>query len=263
MDLLTVPAAPVVTSDEAIGPNQYRFVATHAWRLGTFFAAGQVHAYLVEHVLTQWIPACPERDWVLDHRITGEVRWLSGSERVACEAGFDPCDGVPVGRFRAPFGDFHAEQQGRVPGRRMQSWHTPSSEFLAGLPLDPVTLGRRLADDHPPSRYSGPFTAAAGTLRTCLVPAALRTSLYRALCLLPAVSLETNALDLDGRRCLALVHDDGPTRTELFIDPADGQYAGERDTLRRASRCGLNPGTVINSTAVRTGVVGECGTLPG
>jgi hypothetical protein len=47
----------------------------------------------------------------------------------------------------------------------------------------------------------------------------------------------------------------GRTRTELMISPADGQFAGERDTLRMDSRCGLPSGTVISSTAVRTAVV--------
>ena len=90
-----------------------------------------MHAHLVEHVLTQWVPARPERDWLLDHRVTGGVQWLSGSQRAAEAAGFDPCEGVPVGRFRAPYGDFHAEYEGRRPGRRTVGWHTPTREFLS------------------------------------------------------------------------------------------------------------------------------------
>lgn len=262
MDLLSVSDVPVVASDDAIGPDQYRFVTTHAWRLGTFAADGMVHAHLVEHLVTQWVPARQDRDWLLDHRVTGAVRWLSGSAQAALDAGFDPCDGVPVGRYRAPHGDFHAELEGRVPARRRQGWHTPSPSFLAGLPREPRALLERLCTDNPPSRYAGPFLGAAAALRTCLVPAELRTALYRALCLLPAVAAVEDVADLNGRFCLALVHDDGPTRTELLVDPADGQYAGERDTLRRDSPCGLPAGIVINTTAVRTGVVDELGVLP-
>lgn len=262
MDLLSVPDVPVVASDEAIGPEQYRYVATHAWRLGTFATNGTVHAHLAEHLVTQWVPARPDRDWLLEHRVTGAVRWLTGSEDRARAAGFDPRDGVPIGRFRAPWGDFHAEQEGRLPGRRAQGWHAPTPTFLAALPHDPVELLDRLCTDNPPSRYSGPFVAAAGALRTCLVPAELRTALYRALALLPAVKVVEDVSDLDGRSRLALVHDDGPTRTELLVDPSDGQYAGERDTLRRDSRCGLRTGTVISTTAVRTRVVDELGAVP-
>lgn len=262
MDLLSVSHVPVTASDEELGPDQYRFVTTHAWRLGTFATNGTVHAHLLEHVVTQWVPARPERDWLLDHRVTGAVTWLSGSQRAAEEAGFDPCEGVAVGRFRAPYGDFHAEYEGRRPGRRTVGWHTPTREFLSSLPTRPEALVERLREDHPPSRYSGPFVAAAAALRTCLVPARLRDVLYAALRLLPAVTLVSDVTDLDGRACLALVHDEGPTRTELLIDPADGQYAGERDTLRRDSRCGLRTGTMINTTAVHTAVVGDLGELP-
>ena len=50
------------------------------------------------------------------------------------------------------------------------------------------------------------------------------------------------------------MHDVGRTRTELMIDPEHGQFAGERDTLRAESRCGLRAGTVISSTAVTVSV---------
>lgn len=263
MDLLSVPDLPVLASDAAIGPDQYRYIATHAWRLGTFATDDAVHAHLTEHVVAQWVPARPDRDWLLDHQVTGEVRWLLGSAQAAREAGFDPRDGVPVGRFQAPWGDFHADREGRRPGRRAQGWHAPTPTFLAALPRDPAQLMARLCTDNPPSRYSGPFVAAAGALRTCTVPADLRDALYRALCRLPAVELVEGVADLAGRCCLALVHDDGPTRTELLIDPADGQYAGERDTLRRDSPCGLGTGMLINDTAVRTAVVDGLGVLPG
>lgn len=262
MDLLSVPHALLTASDEALGPDEYLFVTTHAWRLGTFATGRTVHAHLVEHLVTQWVPARREREWLLDHRVTGAVRWLSGSPREALAGGFDPGEGVPVGRFRAPFGDYHAESEGRLPGRRTVGWHAPTWEFLAGLPHEPRELMERLCEDNPPSRYSGPFVAAAATLRTCLVPAALREALYGAMRLLPAVEVVEEVTDLDGRTCTALVHDDGPTRTELLIDQADGQYAGERDTLRRDSRCGLRTGTMINTTAVRTGVVAAPGEFP-
>ena len=58
------------------------------------------------------------------------------------------------------------------------------------------------------------------------------------------------------------MHDDGPTRTELIIDPVDGAFAGERDTLRTASRLGLAAGTVVLCTSVTTSVVDTLGGLP-
>jgi hypothetical protein len=94
------------------------------------------------------------------------------------------------------------------------------------------------------------------------VPAELRAAFYRALTGLPEVTLQDHVLNVDGAQCLAIVHDGGRTRTELLIDPADGQFAGERDTLRTDSRCGLREGTVISTTAVRTALVDAPGDIP-
>jgi hypothetical protein len=58
------------------------------------------------------------------------------------------------------------------------------------------------------------------------------------------------------------VHDDGPTRTELLVDPADGTFAGECDTLRADSRLGLTAGTVVLRTTVMSRVVDTLGGLP-
>jgi hypothetical protein len=47
-----------------------------------------------------------------------------------------------------------------------------------------------------------------------------------------------------------------------MLSATDGQFAGERDTIRTGSRTGLAAGTVISSTAVRTAVVDQAGALP-
>ena len=65
-------------------------------------------ADLTEQWIRQWVPARPERDWMLDREVTGRVRWLTGSAREADDEGFDPAAGVPTGRFRAAHGDFYA-----------------------------------------------------------------------------------------------------------------------------------------------------------
>jgi hypothetical protein len=267
----------IAVSDRPVARHQYRYVETHAWWLGTF----GLHQHLTEHRLRQWVPARPERDWVLDRELTGAQTWLTGSAEEARADGFDLRGLAPVGRFRAPYGDFRTdlvaedldddlddgpEDSGprfcaspRPPHRG--SWQSPTPEFIARLPRDPVALLARLQEDNPGSWF-GPFTAAVTTLRTALVPAELRAAFYRALTGLPGVRIDDGAVNIDGHACIALVKDAGRTRTELMIDPADGQFAGERDTLRSDSRCGLPAGTVFSTTAVRTAVVDAPGELP-
>jgi hypothetical protein len=257
-------------SDHPLRPDQYVYVETHAWWLGTFGP----HNHLTEHRLRQWVPARTDREWLLDRELTGAQTWLTGSAELAAEDGFDLRDIAPVGRFRALHGDFAfsgADEDDGVadaaaafcvpPRRRRGNWQSPTLEFFATLPRDADALHVRLQEENPGSWF-GPFTAAVTALRTCLVPADLRTVLYRALAGLPAVTAAEGISNVDGQECLALVHDAGRTRTELMISPVDGQFAGERDTLRTESRCDLKAGTVISSTAVSTAVVDTVGAVP-
>lgn len=262
-----MPDLAIEASDRPVRPDQYVFVETHAWWLGTF---GQYN-HLSEHRLRQWVPARAEREWLLVREVTGQRNWLTGSADEAAADGYDPHDVGPVGRFVAPFGEFHLTSDGESDDERCApppehrnrrgNWQSPTPEFLARLPLDPDALRARLLEENPGSWF-GPFAAAVTALRTCLVPAMLRSTLYRAVAGLPAVTLAERVHNVDDHECIALVHDAGRTRTELMIDPADGQFAGERDTLRMDSRCGLRAGTVISSTAVGTAVVDTLGQHP-
>jgi len=253
----------VRTVDRPLGPDQYRYVATRGWWMGSFGTSDGLLLHLTEQWIRQWIPARPERDWLLDREVTGRVRWLTGSAQEAEDEGFDLADAVPTGRFRAAHGDFYAALDDLAPRRRPGTWHAPTTEFLARLPRDPQALLARLQADGPEGRTaSQPFARAVGALRSGLVPADLRGALYTALLELPAVKLDEHATDLDGNPRTALVHDDGPTRTELLVDPVDGSFAGECDTLRTPSRLGLATGTVVLCTTVVGAVVDTLGGLP-
>ena len=68
----------IAVSDRPVRPDQYRYVETHAWWLGTF----GLHHYLSEQRLRQWVPAHPDRDLVLERELTGAHTWLTGSAAV-------------------------------------------------------------------------------------------------------------------------------------------------------------------------------------
>lgn len=257
-----MPDLAIEASDRPLRSDQYVYVETHAWWMGTF---GR-HSHLTEHRVRQWVPARGDREWVLDRELTGNQEWLAGSAEEAADEGFDLRDVAPAGRFRAVHGRFHDSDDGfcgpTTDGPPRGNWQAPTREFFARLPRDAEALRTRLLDENP-GNWFGPFTAGVTILRTCLVPADLRAMLYLAMARLPHVTAVDGVDNVDGRPCLALVHDAGRTRTELMISPTDGQFAGERDTLRMDARCGLPAGTVISSTAVRTAVVDGAGDLPG
>ncbi|MGI5125559.1 hypothetical protein ACQEVB_01975 [Pseudonocardia sp. CA-107938] len=260
-----MPDLAIEASDRPLRSDQYTYVETHAWWMGTF---GR-HTHLTEHRLRQWVPARTDREWLLVRELTGAQRWLIGSAEEAADDGFELRDVGPVGRFVARHGRFEldgaADEFGEPPCAppppRRGSWQAPTPAFFADLPRDPDELRARLVDENP-GNWFGPFAAAVNVLRTALVPASLRTALYGALLGLPDVTRRDGVCDVDGRPCIAVVHDAGRTCTELLIAPEDGQFAGERDTLRTDSRFGLPAGTVISTTAVRTSTVDGLGELP-
>ena len=258
---MLVPA--VRTADRPLGPDQYRYIATRGWWMGSFGTSTGLLLHLTEQWIRQWVPARPDRDWMLDREVTGRVRWLTGTAEQADDEGFDPAAGFRPAAS-APRTATSTRASTTCPrGPRTGTWHTPTTAFLSGLPRDPRALLARLCADGPEGRTaSQPFARAAGALRSGLVPADLRAALYAALTALPAVTLDEDTTDCAGNPRLALVHDDGPTRTELIIDPVDGTFAGERDTLRTASRLGLAAGTVVLCTSVTTSVVDTLGGLP-
>ncbi len=259
-----MPDLSIAASDRSLRPGQYVYVETHAWWLSTHGP----HQLLAEHRLRQWVPSDAERDWVLEREVTGAQEWISGSAEDARAEGYDLRPAAQVGRFRARHGAFDALDGGDdgdrhcgLTRRPRGSWQTPTREFFARLPRDPESLVQRLREENTGSWF-GPFAAGVTALRTCLVPADLRAALCLALACLPGVRAAEGVENIDGVTCLALVHDAGRTRTELLLSPTDGQFAGERDTVRTGSRTGLAAGTVISSTAVRTAVVDAEGAFP-
>ena len=255
-----MPDLSIAATDRPLRPGQYVYVETHAWWLATHGP----HQLLAEHRLRQWVPADADREWVLEREVTGAQEWLNGSAEEALADGYDLRPAAPVGRFRARHGAFDAldeEPHCGLVRRPKGSWQAPTREFFARLPRDPEALVHRLRDENTGSWF-GPFTAGVTALRTCLVPADLRAALCLALACLPGVRAAEGVENVDGLACLALVHDAGRTRTELMLSPVDGQFAGERDTVRTGSRTGLAAGTVISSTAVRTAVVDGEDALP-
>src|SRR4051794_14435159 len=86
--------------------------------MGSFGTSAGMLLHLTEQWIRQWVPAHPERDWLLDREVTGRVHWLTGSAHEAEAEGFDLADAVPTGRYRAAHGDFYAALDHLAPRRR-------------------------------------------------------------------------------------------------------------------------------------------------
>jgi hypothetical protein len=102
------------------------------------------------------------------------------------------------------------------------------------------------------------FDQLADILQRDGVTADLRAAAYRALALVPGISVAANTVVLDGATGTALaLKDTGIDSTkEIAIDPSSGRYVGERVILNR-SYGAIPAGTLLESTAVNTSVVSE------
>lgn len=205
--------------------------------------------YLEPTTTTTWVPVDVSDTWVREIRSEAPTEFFGGA--AAREAASD--DGAtepsaPV-RERGAGGDFAVGELGG------EQAGTLGASDIADLPRDPHALVRRIeaaprAADTTDELHV--FDTISGLLRTGLVPADLRATMYEALATLPDVVVTEEQVLLDGRRgtAIGLPHWSAAEQHDVIIDPADGAYIGERSVQTR--RIGSIPaGTVIDSVTVR------------
>jgi hypothetical protein len=244
--------------DEPLGPGQYRYIATHAW----WMVSMNEFSYLAENLLETWVPADEKQPWLLRREVTGERKWVVGTEAEARAEGYPVDEDTGSdGEQRASCGDFNAEGEGREPCSTEGSWQTPNAAFLASLPRDPDQLYDRLHDDVGDRGEPHIVTYVADVLRSGLVPADLRAALYRALGKVPGLQITEEIANLDDQKGMAFGIDDGGQRHDVIIDPATGQFIGERQVSTEDFEY-LPKGVVMGYTSVTTTVVDGMGVKP-
>jgi hypothetical protein len=255
---LNAAADKVQTVDQPLAPGQYRYIATHAW----WMTSAPEFSYLEENLLETWVPADQKQDWLLRRGVTGAREWVVGSEEKALAEGYPINeDGGSDGERKAPCGDWYAKDEGKKPCSQPGSWQTPNAEFLAALPRDPDELYDRLLTDVGDRGETHIVTYVADVLRSGLVPADLRAALYRALAKVPGLEITEQVANLNGQKGTSYgILEDG-TRADLIIDPATGQFIGEREVAVDGFES-IPAGTVMEYTSVTTAVVDGMGVKP-
>ncbi len=247
--------------EEPLQPGQYRYIATHAWWMATM----NQNSYLAENLLETWVPADQSEDWLLRRDVTGNRKWVAGSEEQARAEGF-PIDeaGWPEGEWQAPCGDFFAAEAGDEPCQQKGSWQVPTEKFLASLPRDADKLYDRLRRE---TRDRGSdadlemLVYVADVLRTGLVPPDLRAALYRTLAKVDGLEITEQVANLDGRKGTAYGISAKGERHDVIVDPETGQFIGERKLSEEAVD-GIPAGTITQYTSVATAVVPGMGSKP-
>jgi hypothetical protein len=261
--------AAIGEHDQVAGPGQYTYVRTDSWATSSVDAGGPGLTKLAEVVSQTWVPTERSRDWLLRAGPTGRSTWLVGSDAEAKAAG------VPAALFEraaidstAPCGDF-----GPPPGTAPScadpdlsaGWQYPTPAWLAGLPDTAQAMLTRLRADAPHNSRGDAelVTYVNDALQTGLVPAGVRAVLYQALALLPDLTVTQREANLAGRLGVAMgvVDPHYPTRDDIIVDPATGQYIGGR-TVQLRTQDGIRAGTVTEFSSVTTSVADRLGAQP-
>lgn len=236
--LARAAAATIQNADPSVAPGQYLEVST----LAVYSVIGPHSAYLAHQDGQVYIPADRNDEWVWvrDPQTVAQT-YGPASEKQAAQ------DGVPSGEIiRAARGEFY---NGPATGAD-----------LAALPRDPRQLLNyiyRVTAGQGPSADGAALQFIADTLRTGVVPAELRASLYNAVAGIPGVTITDREATLDGRTGMAFGRDEGNgIRQEIIIDPTTGLLIGEREViLRDGVMPGVPAGQPMGWTAVSTTVV--------
>ena len=243
------------TTDAKIAPGQFRYRSVRAEGITVYQDGGASTGGVVQET---WIPADERQVWMDRRANLGKEKWVPGLEGKG-----EPSPSTPrqlLGEWRAPCGDFDYFAEGSRKSCDKGSWSNPTPEFLAALPKDPKQLYEKFVASFP-GGDAAVVTGVGSLLISGRVPADIRATIYRALSLVPSLAVTADVANLDGRKGTALgVRQDAEFR-EVIVDPANGQYIGERSVMAVAEH-GLQPGTVRSYSAVKTAVVDGIGTVP-
>ncbi|MFB2581317.1 CU044_5270 family protein [Herbiconiux sp. P15] len=243
--LESAAVATISTSDPVVGPGQYLLIETVAVNSSTTTDGnGGFVSYLDRSHDELYVPYDRDGDWV----------WMRHAR-------------VPVQTFGPASEAFATEQQGlfddellRAPGGTFYGG-TPTeiSGDYEALPRDPHQLLNAIyikTLTQGQSRDGAALGWITDVLRSGTVPADLRAALYKAAAEIPGVTITDQEATLDGTTGIAIgrVETVTNTRQDIIVDPATGQFIGERE-VNLAATNGLPAGTASESTAVTTTVV--------
>ncbi len=267
-EVLNNAADAIKAVDPQLNPGQYRYIVTHAWySRGMQFGVSvdapdqtiRGYTWLKETSRELWIPQDQTQDWLEKRNWLGGLKWLGGSVPQS-EAREPEMMDTDTGERRGLCGDFFPNAKPAKVCGDPTDWDNP--EFYTALPREPEAIVEylRTATAHRGSAPSTMFHWGVEILRAGLMPADLRASWYRALALLDGVQVYDQAVTLDGRTGVAIGIEDAHERRDLIVDPATGEFIGERAVAgTEPYDKWIAPGTVTGFSSITTKVVNGIG----
>lgn len=231
----------------------YTRVTTKERSLGYASSDGGKHydeGYLSLGTEIVWVPRDLSGTWVRKYWSEPATTFYGGAaaRKMAADDYASEAHEDDPGWQRAAAGDFTNGELGGTPAG------TLTISDLVHLPRETQELVRRLeaaprAADATDSEQV--FDTISQFLRTGVVPADLRVSMYNALATLPDIVITQQQASLDGRvgTAIGLADPSGNQRTDVILSPTTGDYLGQR--MVQLKRNGSIPaGALLDSTSV-------------
>ena len=253
--LESAATATLKFSDPAVAPGQYLLVQTDSVGLaqGSVSADAETTGFLENYHDELYVPADREDDWV----------WVQ-CVRTAAQT-FGPESEAFAKLVADDYAKYDADIIRRFPGGMASSgafagYNNGSQRSVdyGALPQDPEQLLQTIYEMNDAALPDDQALAwIIETLMRGTVPAEFRAVLYETAALIPGVTITENQATLNGATGIAVGRFESGRneRQDLIIDPATGQFIGQRIVLLDGIGDYIPPGTVMASTAVTTTVV--------
>ena len=165
-----------------------------------------------------------------------------------------PADADRIQGPREPVLDSRAFPVGATRGYTIGGERRLTRKQFLAFPTDPLTAYDRIlahVGDGGHSVEGQVFDAIGTALRESPAPSDLRAALYRALALVPGVTLVGTLTDRAGRSGTAVAFTEAGTRRELIFDPETSELLAEREVLvdPTSAEIDATPGTVLGDVA--------------
>ncbi len=236
-------------SDPAVSDGEYLLVETTAMYVSS--TDGVSFPTLTTDQM--YIPADRDDDWVWFRPLSEPYGSFGPESQAASEENF--------ASIYAEHGKDYVEKLRAPAGRWYSGDSQVSPEALSDLPRDPHRLLNfiyRTTLGAGPSQDGEALVFIADRLRSGVLPADMRASLYQAAALIPGVEFVEDQATLDGRTGTAIgrVEANGDFRQDIIVDPDTGLFIGER-TTQLAAQDGIPANTITSWSAVTTTVVAD------
>lgn len=255
--LESAATATLQFSDPVVGPGQYQLVQTDAVYLaqGSISADDETTAFLENYHDELYVPANREDDWVWVQCLrTPSQTFGPESEALAKMVADEQVEYGITDIWRSIPGGI-TPSGGAFAG--YNNGAQPTTDYAA-LPQEPEQLLQTIYEMNEAALPDDQALAwIIETLMRGTVPAEFRAVLYETAALIPGVTITENQATLNGVTGIAVgrVEPGRKERQDLIIDPATGQFIGQRVVLLDGIGSHVPAGTVMASTAVTTTVV--------